>query len=99
MAQSNNNVITHGLSGKVGGMVIFSQRHGKTVVGRISPRKDANSEKQQEIRKTFKQAVVYAKAAIANADLKCTGLIRLSRRARRWLAARSQLLLLTLVAI
>ncbi len=31
MAQSKNNIITHGLSGKVGDIIVFSQRGGKTI--------------------------------------------------------------------
>ncbi|CEN46452.1 hypothetical protein CCAN2_1710034 [Capnocytophaga canimorsus] len=31
MTQSKNNIVTHGLSGKVGGVLVFSQRNGKTI--------------------------------------------------------------------
>ena len=34
MAKSNNNVITHGLSGKVGDIIVFSQRGGKTIISK-----------------------------------------------------------------
>ena len=34
MAKQSNNVVTHGLSGKVGDLLVFSQRAGKTVVGK-----------------------------------------------------------------
>jgi len=34
MAESKNNIITHGLSGKVGDLIVFSQRNGKTIVSR-----------------------------------------------------------------
>jgi hypothetical protein len=30
MAESKNNIITHGLSGKIGDLTVFSQRDGKT---------------------------------------------------------------------
>ena len=30
MAESKNNIITHGLSGKIGDLIVFSQRDGKT---------------------------------------------------------------------
>lgn len=33
MAKSKNNVVTHGLSGKIGDMLVFSQRNGQTIVG------------------------------------------------------------------
>jgi hypothetical protein len=63
MAKSENNVLTHGLSGKVGNMLVFSQRNGKTIV--TAPRKSAKeaTEAQQAQRRRFQQAVLYAKAA------------------------------------
>ncbi|SDF09761.1 hypothetical protein SAMN05421825_1031 [Epilithonimonas hungarica] len=32
MAESKNNIITHGLSGKVGDLIVFRQRSGDTIV-------------------------------------------------------------------
>jgi len=32
MAQSKNNIITHGLSGKVGDLIVFRSWNGKTIV-------------------------------------------------------------------
>jgi len=63
MAQSLNNIVTHGLSGKVGDLLIFSQRGGKTIVSAVSdkPRKQSESQKQQ-MRK-FQHAALYAKSA------------------------------------
>lgn len=34
MAESKNNIVTHGLSGKVGDLLVFSQRNGKTIVSK-----------------------------------------------------------------
>ncbi|MDR2928446.1 MAG: hypothetical protein LBV41_09670 [Cytophagaceae bacterium] len=63
MAKSQNNIITHGLSGKIGNLLVFSQRNGKTVVS-AAPRKPAKeSENQKEQRRKFQKAVLYAKAA------------------------------------
>jgi hypothetical protein len=44
MAKSQNNVITHGLSGKIGDLLVFSQRGGKTIVSAVSgkPRKQSD---------------------------------------------------------
>ncbi len=68
MAKSKNNVVTHGLSGKVGDILVFSQRAGKTIVGKV-PRKRSTqptaAQKQQLQR--FQQAVIYAKGVMANA--------------------------------
>jgi hypothetical protein len=64
MAQSNNNVLTHGLSGKIGDMLVFSQRGGKTVVSAV-PRKSQQeqSEKQKEQVRRFQRATLYARTA------------------------------------
>lgn len=65
MAQSKNNVVTHGLSGKVD-LLVFSQRNGKTIVSK-SPRKPGTvSPSQQQVQASFQQAVIYAKAATAD---------------------------------
>jgi hypothetical protein len=34
MAKSKDNIITHGLSGKVGDIIVFSQRGNKTIVSK-----------------------------------------------------------------
>ncbi|MDR2906388.1 MAG: hypothetical protein LBU91_00140 [Bacteroidales bacterium] len=64
MAKSKNNVLTHGLSGKIGDLIVFSQRNGKTVVS-AAPRKSEKeeTEKQKEHRRRFQKATLYAKAA------------------------------------
>jgi hypothetical protein len=64
MAKSKNNVITHGLSGKVGDLLIFRQVDGKTIVSKVVEYKDTVSEKQKKHREQFQQAVIYAKGAI-----------------------------------
>jgi hypothetical protein len=64
MAQSKNNVITHGLSGKVGDILVFRQRYGKTIVSKIPEQSKPASEKQIQHRKRFQKAVIYAKTAI-----------------------------------
>ncbi|MCD0479267.1 hypothetical protein LPB90_12440 [Chryseobacterium sp. LC2016-29] len=35
MAESKNSIVTHGLSGKVGDLLVFRQRNGKTVVSKV----------------------------------------------------------------
>jgi hypothetical protein len=66
MAKSLNNVITHGLSGKVGDLLIFSQRGGKTIVSTAPRKSGKESEAQKEHRRKFQQAVLYGKAATAD---------------------------------
>jgi hypothetical protein len=63
MAKSKNNVVTYGLSGKVGDLLIFRQVGGKTVVSQAVERTDAATEKQKEQRKRFQRAVIYARVA------------------------------------
>lgn len=67
MAQSKNNIVTHGLSGKVGDILVFSQRNGKTIVSKApKKRKGEDSEKQKEQQAKFQQAVLYGKSVLAN---------------------------------
>ena len=60
MAKQSNNVVTHGLSGKIGDLLVFSQRAGKTVVGKVPRKSNKVSENQLQHRKKFQKAVLYA---------------------------------------
>jgi hypothetical protein len=62
MAKQKNNVVTHGLSGKIGDILIFSQRGGQTVVSKTPTRKAKMTKKQKEHQKHFQKAVLYAKS-------------------------------------
>lgn len=64
MAKSINNIITHGLSGKVGDLLVFSQRNGKTIVSKVPAKKNKLSEKQKQQVSKFQEAVLYAKNAL-----------------------------------
>lgn len=68
MAKSNNNVVTFGLSGKIGDLLIFRQRDGKTIVAKIPQTKNEPSDKQVAQRRQFQKAVLYAKAAVAGEE-------------------------------
>ena len=68
MAKQTNNVVTHGLSGKVGDLLVFSQRAGKTVVGKVPQKRKVTSEQQKEQQRKFQWAVLYAKSAMADPD-------------------------------
>ncbi|MNK15435.1 hypothetical protein D3C87_335730 [compost metagenome] len=67
MAESKNNIITHGLSGKVGDLIVFSQRNGKTFVSR-APRKKTkeDTENQKAHQRKFQKATLYAKSVISD---------------------------------
>jgi hypothetical protein len=71
MAQSKNNIITHGLSGKIGDLIVFRTLNGKTIVAnKPAERKGAPSEGQKQNQKRFQQAIIYAKSAVADPALK-----------------------------
>ncbi|WP_379963399.1 hypothetical protein [Epilithonimonas sp. UC225_85] len=71
MAESKNNIITHGLSGKVGDLIVFSQRDGKTYVSKApKPKTVEDSPKQKEHKLKFQKATLYAKSVINNPELK-----------------------------
>jgi hypothetical protein len=64
-------VVTHGLRGMVGGMLVFKQVNGKTVVAQ-RPRKSSKppTEDQLERQQKFREAAIYAKNAIKEPQLK-----------------------------
>jgi len=70
MAQSKNNIVTHGLSGKVGDILVFSQRGGKTIVGKVPAHSQAVTDKQLAVQSKFQQAVIYAQASLGDNALK-----------------------------
>lgn len=71
MAVSHNNIVTHGLSGMVGDMLVFRQRGGKTIVSNAPKASDKPpTDKQETIRTRFQQAIIYGKTAIADATTK-----------------------------
>jgi len=67
MAESKNNVLTHGLAGLVGDMIVFRNRGGKTFVSakpKVRTGESTEGQKQQQGR--FQEAILYAKTAIAD---------------------------------
>jgi hypothetical protein len=68
MAQSKNNVLTHGLSGTID-LLVFRQKDGKTIVAKRPDSSGKGSEKQQEQRNRFQQATIYAKNAVDTAGV------------------------------
>jgi hypothetical protein len=69
MAKQERNVVTYGLRGKIGDLLIFRQVDGKTVVSKIPAFPKTVSEKQAAQRMRFQQAVIYAKAAIMSPEM------------------------------
>jgi hypothetical protein len=70
MAKSKNNVLTYGLSGKIGDLLVFRQRDGITIVSKMPEQQKAVSEKQKANRERFQQAAIYAKIAVEAAETK-----------------------------
>lgn len=70
MAESKNNVVTHGLSGKIN-LLVFRQKGNKTIVTK-APKQSTQpaSVAQQEVRTRFQQATVYGKTIAANPAIK-----------------------------
>jgi hypothetical protein len=60
MAKQERNVVTHGLSGKVGDLLIFRQRAGKTVVAKVPAVNHKVTGAQLAHRRKFQRAVLYA---------------------------------------
>ena len=71
MAKVGNNIVTTGLSGKLGNLIVFRNRGGKTVVSKAPLKKEQEpTEVQQQHQQRFQEAVLYAKAAIADPEKK-----------------------------
>jgi hypothetical protein len=68
MAKSRNNVVTHGLSGMVGGILVFRQYRSGTVVGNPPRRSSKVSEKQAAQRRRFQEASFYAQKVMAEKE-------------------------------
>jgi hypothetical protein len=66
MAKQKGNVVTHGLSGKIGDLLIFRQRAGKTVVAKVPVVNHKATEAQLAQRHRFQRAILYASGVAAN---------------------------------
>jgi hypothetical protein len=71
MAKSGNNIVTHGLSGQVGGLLVFKTLQGKTIVS-ASPRKSNHepSDKQKDQQKHFQEATIYGRTVNVTPELR-----------------------------
>ncbi|WP_207425062.1 hypothetical protein [Pedobacter sp. SYSU D00535] len=68
MAKSKNNILTHGLSGLVGDLVVFRQRNGATIVANKPKQSTVPLSPEQILaRKRFRSASAYAKAVVDDA--------------------------------
>ena len=70
MAQVKYNVVTHGFTGKVGDLIIFRQRNGKTIVCKLPAATSRKSVRQLAVQEKFQQAVGYASSALNDPAVK-----------------------------
>ncbi len=71
MAIVTRNIITQGLSGKLGNLIVFRQRAGKTIVSVKPDRSNVQlSDKQQQQNRKFQGAVAYARHIIQDETAK-----------------------------
>lgn len=70
MAKVKYNVVTHGVTGKIGDLLQFRQRHGRTIIAKIAARSNTVTTAQQMVRDKFRLAAVYAKSAMKDPALK-----------------------------
>jgi hypothetical protein len=66
MARQEGNVVTHRLSGKIGDLLVFRQRAGKTVVAKMPTISNKVTEAQLAQRRKFQRAVLYAGGVAAD---------------------------------
>ena len=67
MAKVGDNIVTHGFSGKLGNLIVFRNRGGKTYVAKAPRKREQEwTEAQEQHRLLFQEAVLYAKNAIAD---------------------------------
>ena len=63
--ESVDNDLVFGSSGRIGKMLVFRQRGGKTFISkRPKPKETEDSEKQVVVKERFKEGVLYAKAVV-----------------------------------
>ncbi|GJH41330.1 hypothetical protein RCZ04_18800 [Capnocytophaga sp. HP1101] len=70
MARIEENFAMSGMSGKLGNLLVYRQRNGKTIVAKTPHRTAKKSEKQVETNNRFKLASTYAKNALLDPALK-----------------------------
>lgn len=65
MAESKNKIITHGLNGKVGDLIVFIQRNGKTFVSKVPKDRTGDyTDNQKAHQLKFQKATLYAKSVM-----------------------------------
>jgi hypothetical protein len=68
MAESKNNYVMFGMSGKLGKLLVFRQRGGKTFAMAVPNRTGAFTQEQLEVQSKFKEAASWARGILKNAE-------------------------------
>jgi hypothetical protein len=69
MARKKGNIVTHGLSGKIGGMLVFRQTATGTVVQPPLRTSGKATEAQLANWRKFQHAILYSNAVAGNPDM------------------------------
>jgi hypothetical protein len=69
MAKQKGNVVTHGLSGQIGGMIVFRQRAGQTIVSKMPAVSKKVTEAQLAHRRKFQRAILYSTGVLSDPEL------------------------------
>jgi len=71
MARSNNNILLHGITGQIGKQIVIKRYGNRTVVTAYPDMSNIKPSKmQKQKRKTFAEAVAYAKAITSDPEKK-----------------------------
>jgi hypothetical protein len=71
MATSKNNVLTHGLSGTIGDLLVFRNKGNQVIVAsRPKERSTEYSESEKAHQQRFQRATIYGRTAVADPNLK-----------------------------
>ncbi|MFT3739093.1 MAG: hypothetical protein QM786_10065 [Breznakibacter sp.] len=71
MAKVGENIVTTGFSGKLGNLIVFSNRAGKTIVSTAPKKRKAEpTEAQEKHRLKFQEAILYSQNANADPTIK-----------------------------
>ncbi|MDR2121337.1 MAG: hypothetical protein LBP64_10775, partial [Tannerella sp.] len=67
--KQKGNVVTHGLSGQIGGMLVFRQRAGRTIVSKMPEMGKEATEAQLANRRKFQRATLYSTGVMSDPKL------------------------------
>lgn len=67
MARVGKNIVTQGLSGMIGGTIVFRQVGDQTIVGQAPAKQDRTPSEDEKARRIkFGKAILYGKSAVSN---------------------------------